>query len=111
MPTFDKFDNIQLPIMSDGKMQAEIFHRREIEEREDEFNEALHEIELTHLDFFRSQEPHDESEKHARLHDYYFVYTANGTITLSFLPERQLRDDIKQSVVEAFTRIYPISDS
>ncbi len=111
MHTFDKFDNIQLPIMSDGKMQVELFHGKEIEEREEDFNQALHEIELTHLDFFKSQEPHDESEKHARLHDYYFVFTSNGTITLSFLPERQLRSDIKQSVIDAFTRIYPSSDS
>jgi hypothetical protein len=93
--------------MSDGKIPAELFHGKEIPEREEEFNQALHEIELTHLDFFKSQEPHDESEKHARLHDYYFVYTSSGTIALSFLPERQLRTDIKQTVIDAFTRIYP----
>jgi len=97
--------------MPDGKMQVELFHGKDIEEREEEFNQALHEIELTNLDFFKSQEPHHESEKHARLHDYYFVFTSNGTITLSFLPERQLRTDIKQSVVDAFVRIYPSSDS
>ncbi len=96
--------------MSDAKTPAELFNGKEIAEREEEFNQALYEIELAHLDFFKSQEPHDESEKHARLHDYYFVFTSNGTITLSFLPERQLRHDIKQSVVEAFTRNYPASD-
>ena len=97
--------------MSDGKISVELFHGKEIAGREEEFNQALYEIELTHLDFFKSQEPHDESEKHARLHDYYFVYTSNENITLSFLPERQLRNDIKQSVIDAFTRIYSTSDS
>ena len=94
--------------MENNKIPAEVFQGKEIAEKEEDFNEALHEIELANLEFFQSQEPHDETEKHARLHDYYFVYTRDGMITLSFLPERELRYDIKQSVIRAFTNIYPI---
>jgi hypothetical protein len=93
--------------MSNDKIPIEIFHRKEFASREAEFNEALHKIETTYLDFFKSQEPHDENEKHARLHDYYFVYTLNGNITLTFLPERELRNDIKMAVIHAFTSVYP----
>jgi len=85
----------------------ERYHGKEFVEKEEDFNEALYEIELANMDFFSSQEPHDENEKHARLHDYYFVFTSNGMITLTFLPERDLRRDIKQAVIKAFTSIYP----
>jgi hypothetical protein len=93
--------------MENKKTPAELIHGKEIAEKEEEFNEALHQIELTHLEFFKTQQPHDEREKHARLHDYYFVFTSDGRITLSFLPERELRNDIKQSVINAFTNTYP----
>jgi hypothetical protein len=111
IPTFDKFQNIRSTIMSNDKIPAGLYHGKEFVEREEEFNEALHRIELTNLHFFESQEPHDESEKHARLHDYYFVFTSEGIITLSFLPERELRNDIKMEVIDAFTRIYPPPNS
>lgn len=97
-------------MMSNDKIPEERFLGREFVEKEEDFNEALHEIELANLEFFQSQEPHDETEKHARLHDYYFVYTLNGMITLTFLPERDLRNDIKQAVIKAFTSNYPLSN-
>jgi|SRR5947209_9904309 hypothetical protein len=99
---------IAVSIMSNDNIPEERFQGREFVEKEEDFNEALHEIELANLEFFQSQEPHDENEKHARLHDYYFVYTLNGTITLTFLPERDLRNDIKQAVIKAFTSIYTV---
>ena len=61
--------------MPDGKMQVELFHGKDFEEREEEFNQALYEIELTHLDFFKSQEPHDESEKHVLHNELFLVHT------------------------------------
>jgi len=94
-------------MMSNDKIPLERFHGKEFVEKEEDFNEALNEIEVANLEFFESQEPHDETEKHARLHDYYFVYTLKGIITLTFLPERDLRNDIKQAVIKAFTTIYP----
>ena len=93
--------------MSDEKITGELYHGKEFVEKEEEFNEALYEIELANIEFFQSQEPHDENEKHARLHDYYFVYTSEDIISLSFLPERELRSDIKAAVIRAFRNIYP----
>jgi hypothetical protein len=92
--------------MSNNKLPG-LYNRKESPEKDEEFNEALYEIELANLDFFKSQESQDEREKHARLHDYYFVYTSGGVIFLSFLPERELRNDIKEAVIRAFTTIYP----
>jgi hypothetical protein len=96
--------------MSQNKMPTEIFYGREFVANDKEFSEALQMIESAYLDFFENRPPHDEREKHARLHDYYFVYTSNGIITLSFLPERDLRNDIKMAVIHAFVSIYPPTD-
>src|SRR5437763_951644 len=49
--------------MSNDNIPEERFQGREFVEKEEDFNEALHEIELANLEFFQSQEPHDENEK------------------------------------------------
>jgi hypothetical protein len=85
---------------------AEFIYGEEYSEKNKAFQEQIDRIEQRHLDHFKSQPPHNETEAHDRLHHHFVIRTAGGQIALDFDEEAPLPADIRQECVEAFHRIF-----
>lgn len=84
----------------------ELFHGKEIAEKEKLFKIELEAINEKHKDFFKERPSRFESQEHDNLYMHYMIRTANGQVTFAFT-DNELPEHIKNDCIEAFNKVYP----
>lgn len=88
------------------KSMNELFYGADIATKQEQFKNAMLEIEKKHIEWFKERQTDRPLEEHDRLHSHWATYTTNGTVMFNFLPHSELPDYIKDECIEAFKKIY-----
>lgn len=91
--------------MSDLNL-TELFHGKEIAEKQEKFKEELKKIEEENFEFFKSQPSKFPSQDHDRIENHIIVLTNNGRVIFNFSTVSNLPSEIRNQCVDAFKRVY-----
>ena len=86
---------------------TEMFHGKEIADKDKQFKAELQKIEEKHKEYFKERISSRFKEEHDRLHNHYIIYISNGTVMFNFTPDSDIAEYIKEECFDAFQKVFP----
>ena len=85
--------------------QTELFHGKELSEKDRQLTEALERVEQKHIDYFKARPSKRLNEEHDRINMHYWTLISDGVIQFNINPDSDLPQYIKDDCIKAAKEI------